>query len=163
MDVHKSRRKYFLVEGLIFVSKTEYEVTTILGSCVSVCLWEPFLGIGGMNHYLLSLWNGEGLATPRYGNIAIPKLINKMMALGSEKINLRAKVFGGASILSMSSNGTKGAGWSNIMIAEEILKEEGIKIVASDLGGNCGRKINFNTRTGVVMLKRITTQIGQLS
>lgn len=158
MDIYNPHRKYFLVEGLIFISKTECEVTTILGSCVSVCLWDPFLETGGMNHYLLSLWNGEGLATPRYGNIAIPKLIDKMMALGSEKKNLRAKVFGGASMLPMGNNGTKGAGWSNIMIAEEILKEEGIKIVASDLGGNYGRKINFNTRTGVVMLKRITAK-----
>lgn len=162
MDSDNFRRKYFLIEGLIFVSRTECEVTTILGSCVSVCLWDPILEIGGINHYLLSLWNGEGLPTPRYGNIAIPKLIKKMMSFGSEKKNLRAKIFGGARILSISNNGVKGAGWSNIVIAEDILKEEGVRIVASDLGGNYGRKIKFNTKTGVVMLKRLTTQIGNV-
>jgi len=162
MELHDLPQKHFLLEGLIFVSKTEYEVTTILGSCVSVCLWDPFSHVGGMNHYLLALWNGDGLATPRYGNIAIPKLIKKMMISGSAKKNLRAKVFGGAHVLSFSDNGMKGAGWSNIMLAEEVLKEEGIPIVASDLGGKYGRKIRFNTKTGVVMLKRFTTQAGKL-
>jgi chemotaxis protein CheD len=163
MEQHNLPQKHFLLEGLIFVSKTEYEVTTILGSCISVCLWDPFLQIGGMNHYLLALWNGNGLATPRYGNIAIPKLIKKIMAFGCTKKNLRAKVFGGSNVLTASNNGVKGAGWSNIMFAEEMLKEEGIPIIASDLGGKYGRKIRFNTKDGVVMVKRFTTQVGKLS
>jgi len=158
-----SVKKHFLIEGTIFVSNKECNVTTILGSCVAVCLWDPILKIGGMNHYLLALWNGDGLATPRYGNIAIPKLINKIMTLGSSKNNLRAKVFGGANVLSISNNGVRGAGWSNIILAEEMLKEEGIPIIASDLGGNYGRKIRFNTKDGVVMLKRLRTQIGKIS
>ncbi len=162
MELHNIPQKYFLLEGLIFVSKTEYEVTTVLGSCVSVCLWDPFLKVGGMNHYLLALWNGNGLATPRYGNIAIPKLIKKIMTFGCAKKNLRAKVFGGSNVLTVSNNGVKGAGWSNIMLAEEMLKEEGIPIVASDLGGKYGRKIRFNTKNGVVMVKRFTTQLGKL-
>jgi chemotaxis protein CheD len=162
MEFMKAVNKHFLMEGTIFVSTKECHVTTILGSCISVCLWDPFLKIGGMNHYLLALWNGDGLATPRYGNIAIPKLIKKMMKFGSAKKNLRAKLFGGAHVLSFSDNGIKSAGWSNIMLAEEVLKEEGIPIVASDLGGKYGRKIRFNTKTGVVMLKRFTTQAGKL-
>lgn len=163
MELSNLPQKYFLLEGLIFVSKTEYEVTTVLGSCVSVCLWDPFLKIGGMNHYLIALWNGNGLATPRYGNIAIPKLIKKIMSFGSTKKNLRAKVFGGAHVLSLSNNGIKGAGWGNIMLAEEVLKEEGIPIVASDLGGKFGRKIRFNTKDGIVMVKRFETQMGKIS
>lgn len=158
-----SVKKHFLIEGTIFVSNKECNVTTILGSCVAVCLWDPILKIGGMNHYLLALWNGDGLATPRYGNIAIPKLINKIMTLGSSKKNLRAKVFGGANVLSISNNGVRGAGLSNIILAEEMLKKEGIPIIASDLGGNYGRKIRFNTKDGVVMLKRLRTQIGKIS
>lgn len=155
-------KEHFLIEGTIFVSTKECNVTTILGSCVAVCLWDPFLKIGGMNHYLLALWNGDGLATPRYGNIAIPKLIKKIMTFGSSKKNLRAKVFGGSNVLSISNNGIKGAGWRNIMLAEEMLKEEGIPIVASDLGGNYGRKIRYNTKEGVVMVKRFTTQMGKI-
>ena len=157
-----SDNKHFLIEGTIFVSTKECTVMTILGSCVAVCLWDPILKIGGMNHYLLALWNGNGLATPRYGNIAIPKLINKIMSLGSSKKNMRAKVFGGANVLSISNNGVRGAGLSNIILAEEMLKEEGIPIIASDLGGNYGRKIRFNTKNGVVMLKRLTKQIGKI-
>lgn len=159
----KDTKEHFLIEGTIFVSTKECLVTTILGSCVSVCLWDPFLKIGGMNHYLIALWNGNGLATPRYGNIAIPKLIKKIMSFGSAKKNLRAKVFGGAHVLSFSNNGIKGAGWGNIMLAEEVLKEEGIPIVASDLGGRYGRKIRFNTKDGIVMVKRFSTQISKIS
>jgi chemotaxis protein CheD len=159
----KAAEEHFLIEGTIFVSTKECLVTTILGSCVSLCLWDPFLKIGGMNHYLVALWNGNGLATPRYGNIAIPKLIKKIMSFGSKKKNLRAKVFGGAHVLSLSNNGIKGAGWGNIMLAEEVLKEEGIPIVASDLGGKYGRKIRFNTKDGIVMVKRFTTQMSKIS
>ena len=75
----KAVKNHFLIEGTILVSVQECNVTTILGSCVAVCLWDPFLKVGGMNHYLLSLWNGKGLPTPRYGNIAIPKLIKKLV------------------------------------------------------------------------------------
>ena len=59
--------KLFLQPCTIFVHREEHWVSTILGSCISLCLWDPKLGAGGINHYMLPLWNGEGLPTPNTG------------------------------------------------------------------------------------------------
>jgi chemotaxis protein CheD len=158
MEAKKSVMKYYLNQGMIFVSTIECDITTVLGSCISVCLWEPFSETGGMNHYMLPLWNGEGLPSARYGNIAIPKLIEKMIACGCDRGNLKAKVFGGAELLSIPKNGEMSVGTQNIILAEDILHREGIQIISIDVGGNYGRRIQFNTKIGIVLLKRFRTQ-----
>ncbi len=131
-------------------------VTTVLGSCVAVCLFDETTGIGGINHYMLPFWNGSELASPKYGNIAIESLTKKMEQLGCKRENLVAKVFGGANQLDHSM----GVGQRNIKVAEEILGELKIKIVAKSLGGHKGRKLNYNTSTGEVLMKYITKQSG---
>ena len=148
------RPKHFLYPGAIYMSTEPALVTTILGSCVAICLYDPILQIGGINHYMLPLWNGQGLASPRYGNIAIEKLIANIIALGSKKENLKAKIFGGAEIIATSVNQFM-IGKRNIIIAKEILHEENIPIVSSSTGGKLGRKIIFNTETGEVRQKYV--------
>ncbi len=155
----KPVKEYYLIEGTIFLSAEEYFITTVLGSCVSLCLWDPELKIGGMNHYVFDFWNGVGLPTPKYGNIAIPTLIRKMQMYGCKKNNLKAKIFGGSDMLSMHTNGNRSPGVNNIILAEEILKEENIPIIAYDVGGKYGRKIKFNTATGIVLVKRFISKI----
>ncbi len=147
-------KEYYLYVGTIFAHQEPYIVNTVLGSCISVCLWDVDLRIGGINHYQLALWNGDGLATPKYGNIAINKLLAKMIKLGSNKKKLVAKIFGGASVL-QNSNGSMNIGKRNILLAEELLDELGIPIMASDVGGNQGRKMKFNTESGDVFIKKI--------
>jgi chemotaxis protein CheD len=154
METVISKKEHYLYPGALFAQKGEYIVTTILGSCVAVCLWDPVLNIGGINHYMLALWNGEGLPSPKYGNIAITKLIEKMLGLGSRKENLKAKVFGGGEVL-QSSSGILNVSQRNIELAKKMLEEEKIPILSSDLGGNQGRKLKFNTETGKVLLKKI--------
>jgi chemotaxis protein CheD len=107
-----------------------------------------------MNHYLLPLWNGEGLPSPKYGNIAITKLLEKMLSFGANKRNLQAKVFGGAALME-SSSGLLNVGERNILIAEDLLSDEGIRIFSSDVGGNQGRKMIFQTDTGAVLMKKV--------
>lgn len=145
---------YYLYPGALFAHKHPHIVTTVLGSCVAVCIWDQFLNLGGINHFQLPLWNGQGLASPKYGNIAIKKLLEKMILMGSRKKNLKAKVFGGANVLSQSNDAIT-VGTKNILIAKEILSEEKISIISANLGGNLGRKLKFNTQTGVVMMKSI--------
>jgi len=152
------RPKHFLYPGAIYVSPEPALVTTILGSCVAICLYDPVLQIGGMNHYMLPLWNGQGLASPRYGNIAIEKLIANLEALGSKRENMKAKVFGGAEIISTNINQFM-IGERNILIAKEMLKEENIPIISSSTGGKLGRKLIFNTETGEVRQKYVGNKI----
>ncbi len=146
--------KHFLYPGTLYVNPDSAMVTTILGSCIAVCLYDPVLQIGGMNHFMLPLWNGQGLASPRYGNIAIDKLIRKLEALGSKKENMKAKVFGGGEIIATNINQFM-IGERNISIAKDMLHEEGIPIVSSSTGGKLGRKIIFNTETGEVRQKYV--------
>lgn len=146
--------------GHLFAHISPHVVSTILGSCVAVCLIDPVLKIGGINHYLLPSWNGEGLPTPRYADIAIPKLIEKMLQLGSRKRDLKAKFFGGASIhlhwaSQQLSNGVLNVGERNILIGEQILGEERIPIINRDIGGSQGRKLLFFTDSGLVQVKKI--------
>jgi chemotaxis protein CheD len=88
----------FIHVGQIHVDSAPHAISTVLGSCVAVCLYDSTLGIGGMNHYLLPFWNGNGLQSPKFGNIAIPKLIESMMIKGSNPKTMQAKIFGGASL-----------------------------------------------------------------
>ena len=144
--------KHYLYPSALFAEKEQYVVDTILGSCVAVCLFDTKLKIGGINHYMLPLWNGNGLASPKFGNIATEKLIEKMLKLGSNKANLVAKVFGGANQLDSSMN----IGFRNIEIAKEVLTDHGINIIAENTGGSVGRKLRYDTGTGQVMMKFIT-------
>lgn len=110
---------------------------------------------------MLPLWNGRELASPKYGNIAIEKLIDKMVLLGSKKENLQAKIFGGGEVVETQNNMFR-IGERNIETAEAILKEKKIKITGRSVGGKKGRKIRYNTHTGVVLMKFIEKQkIGQ--
>jgi chemotaxis protein CheD len=143
----------FIQAGNIFVDKRPFTATTVLGPCVSVCLWDVKLGHGGINHFMLPYWNGEGLATPKYGNIAVNKLIDKILATGAEKKNLVAKVFGG--IESRLNTSIFNTGIQNSQLALDILEEEKITIAAVDVGGKRGRKVIFNTQTGKVRVKYI--------
>lgn len=161
MTSDEELKQHYLFPGNIFVHREPHVITTVLGSCVSVCLWDTVLKFGGMNHYMLPLWNGDGLASPRYGNIAIPKLIDRMTEKGSKKANIKAKVFGGGEVLKISK-GVMNVGERNIVIARDMLKELGIPIIGSDLGGTTGRKIIFNTATGSVYLKRLRQQVDDI-
>jgi len=102
--------------------------------------------------YLLPLWNGEGLPTPKYGNIAITRLIEKVRGIAGEG-ELIAKVFGGASMWARTE-GALAVGERNVELALNILAEEKIKIVSQDVWGEMGRKIIFDTKTGSVLLRR---------
>ena len=149
---------HFLYPAALFASKTPHLVTTILGSCVAVCVYDPVIKVGGINHYMLPLWNGQGLASPKYGNIAIERLLEKMLSLGCSKNNLQAKVFGGGEVIQTSVTQFN-IGARNIKLAMEMLDELKIPIIGQSVGGKLGRKILFNTDTFEVKQKYIQKSI----
>jgi chemotaxis protein CheD len=142
--------------GGFYASNKPVVIETLLGSCVAVCLHDPVLRIGGLNHILL-----PGRAdlkhfdtATRYGINAMELLINKIMNLGGTRHNVVAKVFGGAHVLPAISP-ENGMGAKNAEFVLEFLQLENIKIVSQDLGGHDTRRIYFHTDTGDVFLKRI--------
>ena len=140
---------HLLYPADIFVNNAPYLVSTVLGSCISVCLHDPMLGHGAINHYILPHWNGSDLATMKYGNLAIIRILEELLKLGSKYENLNAKVIGGAEMLTGAPTNFH-IGKRNTQIAIEILKELKIPVLFSDVGGNRGRRICFNTLSGEI-------------
>jgi chemotaxis protein CheD len=157
MEQHVMNRVY-LYPGEVFASKEPYLVDTILGSCVAVTLWDTVFKFGSINHFMLPSWNGEGEPSPKYGDVAIPRLIQMMQEMGSLRSNLEAKIFGGSS--TRSAKGVYNIGSRNIRLAREILKDEQIPVISHSTGGISGRKVVFNSATGEVMLRYIKSAPG---
>jgi chemotaxis protein CheD len=155
-DPKDQSSQHFLLPGAIFVRDRDYIITTVLGSCIAVCLWDAQLQRGGMNHFKLPLWNGEGIPSPKFGNIAITTLMDAMLVIGCQPRNLQAKVFGGGAVL-QKGDGMLNVGERNIHVAYEILDQIKIPVVAASVGGENSRKIIFNTKDGSVMMKKAQT------
>ncbi|MBF0309210.1 MAG: chemotaxis protein CheD [Magnetococcales bacterium] len=147
----------FLLPGAIFCKNGDYVVTTVLGSCIAVCLWDCVMKRGGMNHYKLPLWNGDGLPSPKFGNIAITKLLEMMLDMGCRRENLKAKVFGGGAVI-RSESGLLNVGERNIQVARDMLHQQRLPIVAADVGGIQSRKVIFNTLDGSILMKKAAPQ-----
>ncbi|MFT7002775.1 MAG: chemotaxis protein CheD [Sulfurimonas sp.] len=144
----------FIHVGEIHIGARPTEISTILGSCIAVCLYDSISQMGGMNHYLVPLWNENGLQSPKYGNISIPRLIESMVNIGCDVNNMEAKIFGGGNVINVSSEDMM-IGRKNILIAKEILREYRIPITAQDVGGERGRRIMMRSDTGKIFLKYI--------
>lgn len=154
-DEASERQRLHLHAGQLATFDTPAALTTILGSCVAVCLWDEGAGVGGMNHFLLPHWVGDGLASPRFGNIAVGSLIEQVLAMGGQPNRLQAKVFGGACVLAGAAEEGEHLGQRNVEVALKILGREGIDVLARDVGGRRARKLIFHTDNGSAWVKRL--------
>jgi len=143
----------YLHPGQLFVTIEPAAVTTILGSCVAVCLWDTVLGVGGINHYLLPTGLKTSTTALRYGNVAIERLLEKLARAGANFTNLRAKLFGGACVLDAMRGKETHLGDKNVEIARKTLHDAGIPVVASDVGGSRGRKLIYYPHDGSALIK----------
>lgn len=143
--------KHFLYPGQIFVSADPICISTILGSCAAVSLWDCHKKAGGLNHYLLPEGPDEGPNRLRYGSIANPELLRQVLALGCEVRNLQAKIFGGAS--AFGPDPSRSLGSRNVQLAEDFLRGHRIPVVEKDVSGKRGRRLVFQVFDGVTVLK----------
>lgn len=140
--------------GDYYATGEELGLTTVLGSCVAACIWDPNLPVGGMNHFMLPGGGGQDAgSSARYGLYAMEVLINELVKLGARKSNLRAKVFGGGKVLRNMT--TLNVGARNAAFVLEFLDTERIPIVARDLEDMYARKVLFMPLTGRALVKRI--------
>jgi len=147
-------KRIHVIQGDHVVSKKEGDIlTTILGSCVATCFYDPVKKVGGMNHFLLpGEQSGTGNDKTCYGLFLMEVLINELMKSGAEKKHLKAKVFGGAKMI----EGLSDIGARNATFAMSFLTLENIQCVATDLGGTRARQIRFNPITGAVNLRLLS-------
>jgi chemotaxis protein CheD len=148
------RERRFLQPGQIHVATKPTAITTILGSCIAVCLWDPVRRVGGMNHYMLPHASAGNVASPRFGSFALEELLVQLRAAGARLPFLRARVFGGACMFQTMQAPTH-LGVQNADLALEFLSRRAIEIVEVETGGNRGRKLIFFTDEGSACLNTI--------
>jgi chemotaxis protein CheD len=144
-----------ILPGEFFVSRDPMVVYTVLGSCISACIRDPIVGVGGMNHFMLpepmeTAHDSWGEST-RYGSYAMESLINEILKLGGLKSRLEIKLFGAGKIY----EGNIDVGANNAKWVIAYLKSEGLATVKSDLGDVFPRKVYYFTDSGRVLVKRI--------
>lgn len=147
-----------ILPGQYHATDNNTVITTVLGSCVSVCLYDTVRCCGGMNHFMLPGDIGEGGKSgnnsARYGTHAMKLLLDHVIQLGADRASLAAKVFGAGKVM----DGMSDVGRQNANFALRYLKEQKIRIAAIDVGDTFPRKIYFSPATGQVFVKRIQNQ-----
>ena len=167
---YKNTHRIIIQPGEYYASNTQEVISTLLGSCVAACLYDPVNNVIGMNHFLLAykhhsfnkslIESDEG----RYGIHAMDLLINDMMAKGANRENIKAKCFGGGDVLNLYGylGDQQSVGGANVDFIREFLKRENIPITGSSLGGNNGRNVHFVGGDFSVYIKKIGQKREQL-
>jgi chemotaxis protein CheD len=138
-------------------AKPDEVLVTVLGSCVSACIRDPVIGIGGMNHFMLpqsqsGRWGADAEPT-RFGNFAMEKLINELIKAGGARERMEIKVFGGGNV----TESTQAIGTQNADFVLRFLEAEGLRWVADDLGGDHPRRIHYYPKTGRVIRRLLVS------
>ncbi len=146
-----------IIVGEVKASDEPLRVTTLLGSCVAVCLYDSKTCIGGMNHFMLPCNHTADVQCATYGVHAMELLINEIMKLGGDRRRLTAKIFGGGDVLGkrVTDNPGMTIGEQNIQFAVGFLEKDRIPVIAKDLGGMTGRQVQFLTHTGQAFVRPV--------
>jgi len=150
-----------LLPGEYFVSEDDIVLSTVLGSCVSACMWDRVGRVGGMNHFMLPGDTGQagagsdlvGLAG-RYGVFAMEQLINELIKHGARKANLEAKLFGGGAVLKNFTS--LNVGERNAEFVLDFLRTEGIRVASQDLLDVFPRRVVFFPVSGRALCRKLT-------
>lgn len=145
-----------ILPGEYYVTNHDEMIGTVLGSCVSACIRDTLLGLGGINHFMLPSNDSHdqlaaGDKAARYGSFAMEQLINTILKFGGHRKHLEAKLTGGSRIIT----GMGDIGASNIIFAQQYLDQEGIVCIAEDLGGVFPRKLLYYPKTGQLHVKKL--------
>ena len=156
LDRHFNRLAMKILPGEFYATTEDEVIVTVLGSCVAACLLDPIAMVGGMNHFMLPVKQGDRdpdvFYAARYGAAAMEFLINNLLHLGAQRDRIVAKAFGGGHVMAGMSTDIGG---QNIDFVRRFLKNEGIPLWTEDMGGPFPRKVYFFPHTGQVLVKRM--------
>ncbi len=148
--------------GEFYATNKDVGIATVLGSCISTCIYDENTGIGGMNHFLIpgDFRDEEIFLSPtaRFGMYAMELLMGELIKLNIDRESIKAKVFGGADL----SGSNMKIGDNNIRFIKAFLGMEGIPIQSIDVGGSFARKVFFFPKTGRVLIKKIKTKVEKI-
>lgn len=161
-DSHFQRQIVTIYPGEFFSTVGDELISTVLGSCISVTLFDERNAFGGINHFMYASASHALDDNPemkgRYGEFAVQLLLDDMLKKGADRNALQAKIFGGSNVFNLPPGSGIQVGDTNIKFAFDYLQKQKIPIVASDTGGIYPRKIYFDPKTSKVWLKRIKTR-----
>ena len=145
--------------GDYYITNQDEVITTVLGSCISACVRDVNIRIGGMNHFMVPVKcehksYPESSLDMRYGTYAMEHLINDIYKFGGVRKHLEIKLFGAGRVLS----GGGDVGQKNIQFIKKFIQAEGYKITSEDLGGYYPRKVNYSPATGKAMVKKVISR-----
>jgi chemotaxis protein CheD len=162
----KNTRRVIIDPGEYYVSRNPEVISTLLGSCVAACIFDPLNRVFGMNHFLLA-YHQRSQSQPiiqsdegRYGIFAMELLINDLMKMGANRSLLQAKCFGGGNVLQLreDKDNRKTVGDVNVEFIKAFLDNEKIPIVSACLGGSFGRNVHFVGADFSVFVRKIGDQ-----
>ena len=146
-------RQVYLQPGELFVDNQPALVQTILGSCVSVTLFDPRGGYGGICHALLP--TGKPEEAERHVDGAVRLLLDRMLGFGARHQMLEAKLFGGSRVLGIPPSQRLTVGEQNLAYAKQLLHKLNVQLIAEDTGGLRGRMLFFNSGSGEVFIRKV--------
>ncbi len=149
------RQRIYLHPGELYASAEPCQISTILGSCVSICLFDPGRLAGGMNHFLLPTSREREAASQRFADVATVVLLEKLLAMDCRLERITAKIFGGSALFQAKDRYAESLGAKNVAAAVHLMENAGISIVAQETGGDHGRKVVFDTDDGVAWSRRV--------
>jgi chemotaxis protein CheD len=149
-----------LPSGCCHVGLRPCLITTTLGSCVAVCLYDPVSALGGMNHFVLPRAPAGSGRDARFGDVAIGELVTKLEASGCRIADLTAKMFGGANAMWSDTDSLFATGPRNVALAREELTRLGIPILAERVGGQTGIYLEMESWSGAIRLRPIAKTMG---
>jgi chemotaxis protein CheD len=144
--------------GDLFVSKTEDLVAYSLGSCIGICLWDPIAKVAAMSHVVLPTAPASGqVATPgKFGDTAVPAMLDALARAGAQKFRLQCKIAGGAAVLAIGGGGSlPKIGERNIESVKAALAKVHIRILGEETGGNQGRTVRLEPPSGRVLVRTV--------
>lgn len=148
-----------ILPGELYVTTHDEAIVTVLGSCVSACIWDRRAGIGGMNHFMLPTTGDQtrvadfahASEAARYGTFAMEALINAILKFGGRRAALQIKIVGGGCVL----RGATDVGARNIEFVREFIRNEGLDVVGEHVGGVLPRKVWFHPLSGRALVKEL--------
>ncbi len=144
---------YHLEPGYLYISKDSGIIRTVIGSCVSVCIWDCVNTKGGMCSVERSKTPKGENPSGRDAGPAVTHLIKMLESEGGKRQDMKAQIFGGAGnsiVKSSFKNGTERAA-----TVKKQLQKNGISIISEDTGGAVGRKIIFDTFNGHIVVAKV--------
>jgi chemotaxis protein CheD len=165
-DVRLNATVAVLHPGDYYIGADSELLGTVLGSCVSACIRDGRLRLGGMNHFMLptnqaqdgAAWTSSAWVATRFGNVAMERLINEILKRGGRRADLEVKLVGGGKVLDALTD----VGARNIRFAREYVRTEGFRLLGEDLGDVYPRKVLYDPASGAVRVKRLPRTSRQL-